>query len=426
MAVTDTAIPNEIAKTLVNAEDYATGDVHRSYDWLRANQPLGRAALDGFEPFWVVTKHADIMEISRQNALFHNAGRPTVLTPKAIEDQVRKLTGGSAQMGRTLVEMDAPEHLKYRALTQAWFMPQSIKSLEARIREIARASIERMLLTGGTCDFAEEVSLHFPLHVIMEILGVPESDEPLMLKLTQEHFGSEDPDFGRKRAQTPEAMLEAAQGVVRDFYEYFGRISEDRRRTPRNDLASVIANAKIGGEPISELDALSYYLIAATAGHDTTSSTVAGAMWALAAHPDEFSAVKADPSLIPSLVDEAIRWTTPVKHFMRTAVEDYEIRGQTIRKNDWLMLCYASGNRDEEVFEEPHTFRTTRKPNRHIAFGYGAHVCLGQHLAKMEIRIFFEELLPLIQHVSLAGQPKNSHSVFVSGPKSVPLTFVAA
>jgi cytochrome P450 len=270
------------------------------------------------------------------------------------------------------------------------------------------------------------VALHYPLHVIMEILGVPEGDEPRMLKLTQELFGAADPELGRGGASA--TFVDAADrdfdfGVITDFFEYFRQLSEARRKNPTDDLASLIANSQIDGQPISDLEAMSYYIIVATAGHDTTSSSTAGALWALAENPGEFRKLKADLSLIPSLVDESIRWTTPVKTFMRTVTADTEFAGRQLRRNDWLMLCYASGNRDEEVFEAPDAFRVDRKPNRHLAFGYGAHLCLGQHLAKMEMRILWEELIPRLENVELAGSPAMSEAVFVNGPKRLPIRF---
>ena len=420
-------IPEEHAWPLVTPQAYATSQIHDTYKWLRANYPLGRAELEGYDPFWVVTKHADILEISRQNALFHNGDRQTTLTNQEGDKRVRAMTGGSPHLVRSLVQMDAPDHPKYRALTQAWFLPQNIKGLEDRIRRIARESVDKMLAKDGACDFVTEVAMGYPLHVIMEILGVPREDEPRMLMLTQELFGASDPDLGRApQEEHPQKALAAIQSVLMDFYQYFAKITADRRANPKDDLASVIANSKINGEPISEFEALSYYVIVATAGHDTTSSSTAGAMWELAKNPVEFAKVKADPSLIPSMVDEAVRWTTPVKHFMRSATADTELRGRKIAKDDWIMLCYASGNRDEEVFDDPFTFRSDRKGNKHVSFGYGAHLCLGQHLAKMEMRILYEELLPRLKSVALNGEPKNSQAVFVSGPKKLPIQYEAA
>ncbi|KJC51569.1 cytochrome P450 [Bradyrhizobium sp. LTSP885] len=422
-ATGDLDIPADIAATLVDPVAYADHRIHDSYRWLRANNPLGIARPERFDPFWVVTKHAHIQAISRQNELFHNADRPTTLTTQALEERVREITGGP-NLVRTLVQMDAPDHPKYRALTQGWFMPANLGKFESRVREIARATVQRMLDKGGACDFVEDVALGYPLHVIMEILGVPEADEPRMLKLTQELFGPQDPDTARSReALGAEQFSAMMQAVVADFSAYFRAITEDRRRNPREDLATVIANAKIGGDYMPEHDVTSYYMIVATAGHDTTSSSTAGAIWALAEDPDQFARVKANPELIAGLVDEAIRWMTPVKHFMRSATADTELGGRRIAKGDWLMLCYASGNRDEDVFEDPDRFRSDRRPNRHVAFGYGAHLCLGQYLAKLEMRILFEELLPRLKSLSLDGEVKMTQATFVNGPKRLPIRF---
>jgi len=419
-------IPSDVAETLVDPRAYADGRIHQSYAWLRANMPLAVAEPEGFDPFWVVTRHADILEVSRQNDLFHNGDRATTIVGKEGDARVRQMTGGSPHLVRSLVQMDPPDHPKYRALTQAWFMPKNIQGLEGRIREIARASVDKMAASGGRCDFVTEVALHFPLHVIMEILGVPEADEGRMLMLTQELFGAADPELGRQ-PEDPNAGLaermKVMQEVVADFYHYFTKLSVERRAHPTSDLATVIANGQIDGAPISEFEAMGYYMIVATAGHDTTSSTTAGALWGLADNPDQLEWVKADLGRVPGLIDEAIRYTTPVKTFMRSATADAEVGGVPVAKDDWLMLCYASGNRDEAVFDDPQSFKAGRSPNKQLAFGYGAHLCLGQHLAKMEMRILYEELLPRLKSVKLAGTPRLSEAVFVNGPKSLPIEF---
>jgi cytochrome P450 len=335
------------------------------------------------------------------------------------------MTGGSPHLLRTLVQMDAPDHPHYRLLTQSWFLPQNIRPLEDRIRQIAREHVDRMAAMGGECDFARDIALTYPLRVIMEVLGVPPEDEPRMLRLTQELFGAADPELNRSGAaagENPDALGDL-QGIIADFFMYFKKITDDRKASPRNDLASVIANSQIDGAQISDFEAMSYYVIVATAGHDTTSSSTAGAIWGLCQSPGEFAKLKADPSLIPGLVDESIRWTTPVKHFMRSATADYELRGRTIKAGDWLWLAYPSGNRDEEVFDDPNAFHIDRSPNRHLAFGYGAHLCLGQHLAKMEMRILWEELLPRLESLELAGEPKLSVGSFVGGPKHLPIRY---
>jgi cytochrome P450 len=368
------------------------------------------------------------MEVSKQHALFHNGDRPTVLTDLKSEALVRQITG-TPHLVKSLVQMDAPEHPKYRSMTQSWFLAPNVKRLEERIRAIARVQVEQMLsLTSGqsgTCDFVRDVALLYPLRVIMEILGVPHEDEPRMLLLTQELFGSQDPDLnrGQKKLTDPAEITKQLAMVVADFSEYFRKVTADRRRSPRDDVATVIANSQVDGRPISDFEAMGYYIIIAAAGHDTTSSSTSGALWALCEDPEEFKRVQNDSGLIPGLVEEAVRWTTPVQHFMRTATADCLLRGQKIAKGDWLMLCYLSGNRDEDLFDEPYRFRIDRSPNRHVAFGYGVHSCLGQHLARLEMRILFEELLPKLKSIELSGPPKRSSSTFVGGPKTLPMRF---
>jgi len=425
----DIAIPDDIAATIITPAAYAAdAPVHEAFSWLRANRPLGKATLEGLYPFWAVTKHADILEVSRQNDLFHSGDMPATFTTIEGDQMVRKITGGSPHLLRTLVQMDAPDHPKYRVLTQSWFLPQNIRHLETRIREIAKDHVDHMAAKGGECDFVQDVALHYPLRVIMEIMGVPPADEPRMLKLTQELFGAADPELNRSGADgfAEGGGLGDLQAVIADFFTYFKAITDARKANPGPDLASAIANGRIDGAAINDFEAMCYYVIVATAGHDTTSSSTAGAVWGMCEHPEAFAKVKADPSLIPGLIDESIRWTTPVKHFMRSATADTEIRGQKIAQGDWLMLCYPSGNRDEEVFEAPHEFRPDRNPNRHLAFGYGAHLCLGQNLAKMEMRILFEELMPRLKSLEFNGQATRSHGAFVGGPKRLPIRYQMA
>ena len=425
MTSSELVMPKSIAETLVDPRCYADRRIHDAYTWLRNNNPLGIAEPEGYDPFWTVTKHADILEVSKQNDLFHNGDRQATLTNRESDRRVREMTGGSPHLIKSLVQMDAPEHPKYRMLAQPWFLQGNLKKLEDRIRTIARGAVDKMAAKGGRCDFVKDVALLYPLHVIMEILGVPEEDEPRMLRLTQELFAPQDPDTARAQPADldPAEYAKALTAVVDDFEAYFTRISEDRRANPRDDFATVIATAKINGEPLPRLEQMGYYMIIATAGHDTTSSSTAGAIWELCDHPDQFAKLRADPSLISSMVEESIRWMTPVKHFMRSATRDTELRGRRIAKGDWLMLCYASGNRDEEVFDDPFTFQVDRKPNKQVAFGYGGHVCLGQHLARMEMRILFEELLPRLKSISRDGEATMTQAFFVNGPKKLPVRY---
>lgn len=421
-------ITSEQARNVVDPQAHAeTTGLLDTFAQLRRGDPVARLEIDGFDPFWAVTAHVDIMAVGRDKALFHNGDRPTIVTDRRAAARVRELVGGP-HLVRTIVHMDDPDHHAYRQLTQSWFMPGQIRRLEPRIREIARATVDEMLARGGACDFACDVAALYPLRVIMLILGLPPEDEPRMLRLTQELFGNQDPDMTRGEAGMVDPVLGAQQlfEVFVDFSEYFRQVTEDRRRNPRDDVSTVIANGTIAGAPIGEFEAMSYYTIIAAAGHDTTSSCTAGAMWALCENPGEFARLKSDPGLVPGLVEEAVRWVTPVRHFMRTATADTTLRGKPIAKGDWLMLCYLSGNRDETVFAEPMRFQVDREPNRHLGFGYGPHLCLGQHLAKLEMRILFEELIPRLASVGLAGAPRNTASNFVCGPKTLPIRFVPA
>jgi hypothetical protein len=424
-----TTIPQAIADTLVDPKAYGDGRrIDEAFTWMRANAPFEQVHVEGCEPFWSVTRHADILAIERQNDLFHNGDKSAVFTTIEADRRIREMMGGSPHLVRSLVQMDNPDHMDYRRLTQGNFLPQNLRPLEARIRELARETVNKMADMGGECDFARDIALLYPLRVVMEVLGVPPEDEPRMLKLTQELFGASDPDTNRSgqelMGRDVAAGLADMQATVMDFMMYFSAMTEDRRKCPRNDVASVIANGEIRGCPIGHIEAMGYYIIVATAGHDTTSNTVSGALWALAERPDEFRRLKNDLSLIPSMLEESIRWETPVKHFMRTATADTEFNGRKIAKGDWLMLHYPSGNRDEAVFDDAFAFKIDRGPNKHLAFGYGAHVCLGQHLARMEMRILWEELLPRLKSVELAGIPKRVEAAFVSGPKTVPIRYV--
>ncbi len=402
---------------IVSAKTYAEPKAYDAlFAELRRTTPLRWTQPTGYRPFWTVTKHKDIQQVESKPDIFLNAPRLLLRTVQD-EERTRRLTGGSTVLLRNLVNMDAPDHAVYRKLTQAWFMPVHIKALEDDLHLLARECVQRMADMGGACDFVRDVAVWYPLRVIMRILGVPKEDEPKMLKLTQEIFGPDDPDI--KQSGGNRNLAE----TVAEFGRYFGALTVERRKNPTGDVASIIANAEIGGAPIADHEALSYYIIIATAGHDTTSSTTAGGLLALIENPGQLARLQADPALLPGAVDEMIRWVTPVKHFFRTAARDHALRGETIRAGDNLMMCYPSANRDEEIFEAPFAFDIARSPNRHIAFGYGPHVCLGQYLAKMEIRVFFEELLAHIGSFELAGGPAWVQSSFVSGLKRMPIRY---
>jgi cytochrome P450 len=268
-----------------------------------------------------------------------------------------------------------------------------------------------------------DIARPFPLKVMTGILGVPDEEAAHVLALTEKFFASQDALVDdRISARDPARHAAHLVRVLRDFRDYFGPLLKARATSPRDDLLTAIAQARIAGKPIPEFEAVSYLLILATAGHHTTSSAIAGGVWALCERPEEFRKVADDRGLVPGLVEEAVRWTTPVQHFMRTAVRDAEINGCTIAAGDWLMLNYLSASRDETVFDNADEFRVDRRAAA-ASFGHGVHVCLGQHLARAEMRIFFEEMLTRIGHIELNDKPVRSASIFVGGPTSVPVRY---
>ena len=389
--------------------------IHEQFAWLRANDPLRKLAPEGYTPFWNATRYHDIKEIESRKEIFINDPRPILGADMA--QQIVEMMTGRKHLVRSLVQMDDPDHMKYRRLTQGWFLGSNLRKLQARVDELAKMYVDKLADQGGECDFVKDVAIWYPLRVIMEILGVPEEDEALMLKLTQELFGSSDPD--NARSFEPQDFLQ----VVHDFEDYFKTLTESRRKNPSDDVASVIANGEIDGEPLPELETNGYYMIVATAGHDTTSASTDGGLLALLENPGEMAKLRANPDLMPTAIDEMIRWVSPVRQFMRTATEDYQLGDTTIAEGESVVLWYPSGNRDETVFDAPFEFRVDRRDEKQIAFGFGAHVCLGQHLARMEISSLYRELLSRVESIELAGEPQYTQSIFVGGLKSLPIRF---
>jgi cytochrome P450 len=316
---------------------------------------------------------------------------------------------------RTLIHMDDPHHRDVRKVGVDWFRPKAMRALKARCDELAKVYVDKMAEQGGEFDFATEIAVNYPLYIILTMLGLPDSDFPRMLKLTQEMFGGNDEEF--QRGGGVEDML----AVLLDFFNYFMALTQSRREHPTEDLASAIANAKINGEPLSDMDTLSYYVIVASAGHDTTSAATAGGLLALLQNPDQLARLQSDMSLMPTAVEEMIRWVVPVKEFMRTAQADTEVRGVPIAKDEAVLLSYVSANRDEDVFYDPFRFDVGRDPNKHLSFGHGVHFCLGAALARMEINSFFTELVPRIKSIELAGEPEHMATTFVGGLKHLPV-----
>ena len=398
----------------------AQGAPHDQWRELRKLDRLHHCEPEGFDAFYPVVHHGQICEISKQPDLFLN--RFGIVLESARQREILEANQGIGQM-RAIIGMDPPEHRDYRKIAAPWFTPSAIERAAPIVEESARTLVdvlvERASGGEGECDFANDIAAAHPLRVLSSILGVPRDQEPKLLKLTNELFASDDPDLQRKGEDRSKVVQELAM----EFFQLFNAIIEDRRANPTGDLASLLANGKLNGEHMGMMETLGYFLITFTAGHDTTKNALAGGIRALAEHPAEFEKLRRNPDLVPSAVEEIVRWTSPVNYMKRVVAEDLEFRGQKLRKGENLVLFYASANRDESVFEDPYSFRVDRDPNRHLGFGIGEHFCLGSHLARESQRAMLRELIGRIDSLELAGEPEQIQSSFVVGLKKLPLRY---
>lgn len=405
-------IDRDLDNALASNRTYGNLDrQHAVFTRLRQEDPLHWCEPEGYRPFWVVTRHADVMEVERATDVYLSAPRSKLFTIE-FEQQIKAIMQGRPHLVRGLPQMDGHDHKVYRALGQAWFQPGSVRQLEARITELARRSLDELQARAPRLDFYRDIATWFPLRVVMMILGLPASDEARLLAITQAYFGGSDPEV-----QKGSDLIQATQ----DYVAYFDGVTASRRERPTDDLSTIIAQASIDGQPIDHYHASSYYVQVISAGHDTTSASIAGGLLALLQHPQQWRRLKEDPSLVNSAVEEMIRWVSPVKHFFRTTATDTVLRGQAIPAGQHLMLSYPSANRDEEVFGDPFAFRIDRNPNRHVGFGYGPHICLGMFLAKLEMQVLFRELLQRVEDFELDGDPAWVETSFVGGLKRLPV-----
>jgi cytochrome P450 len=401
-----------LADPLAYTED---AKLHAGLALLREQAPVVWVDNPPYRPFWAITKHADIRDIESNHVLWINEPRPA-LRPPDLDDSLRTSHASGVEV-RALVETDGERHRAVRTVGVEWFRPKAMRELKSQVDRLAKRYVDHMAEIGPQCDFVVDVAANFPGDVIYTYMGLPESDFPLLLRLTQEAFGQDDNEL------QPDGNPVNYLDVIADFFEYFRIVVRDRRENPTADLSSAIANARINGRLMSDADTLNYFATIAAAGHDTTKASIAGGLLALIRHPAERERLTKDLSLMPTAVEEMIRWSTPVKEFMRTATADTRIRGVRIAAGESAYLAYESGNRDSEVFDEPFRFDVGREPNRHLGFGAGIHFCLGAALARMEIASFFTELLPRLRSVELAGEPRLIATTLLGGLKRLPLRY---
>ncbi|MGH7813521.1 MAG: cytochrome P450 [Candidatus Binataceae bacterium] len=387
------------------------GYPHREWAYLRAHDPVFWCEHPNTRPFWAITKHADIVWISRQPRLFLNGPRQQVFVYES------GMKPGGKKPFRHLLDMDPPDHGEYRAIMSRYFTPRAIRKLQPTVEAIMNATLDALMDRTG-CDFVRDVSAKIPLAVIAEMMGVPREDWERLFRWTNEAIGGLDPEF-QAGAAAPDTYERGRKGI----FDYFADLAARRVKNPTDDLASVVANAKIGGAAIPRFEMLSYFYLLFIAGNETTRNATTGGMLAFIENPDEWNQLKRNPVAIKSAVEEILRWTSPVIQFARTAAEDTEIRGRKIKASESLCLFYPSANRDEEVFVEPSRFSISRDPNPHLAFGIGEHFCLGAHLARLELEVIFRALAERMERIEQAGPVERLRSSFIGGIKHLPIRY---
>jgi len=408
----------------------------REWDLLRREAPVFWYERPGFEPFWAITKHADIGHVSRNPQLFSNTQRLRLDSIEGVEilersrERNARRYGGSPSDPPDFIFMDPPEHREYRALTSKSFTPRAMAGLEQHFREMsgefvaafARGLAERFG-AGEPLDFVHELAARLPVAAICEMAAIPRADWEKIFHWTEILIGAGDPEYQRP-GEDRETTARRASG---EWKAYTSALIERRRDegATGNDLVSMLVRAEVEGEPLNERELINYINLLLAAGNETTRNATTGGVQALLQHPGELRKLIENPALVDTAVEEILRWTSIVIQFARTCMEDTEIRGQRIRKGETVAMWYPSANRDEEVFDDPYRFDITRDPNPHFAFGgYGEHFCLGANLARWELRVMLRALLPLLPDLELAGPAEMvALSLHVGGIKRLPVRY---
>lgn len=399
--------------TLIDPDRYARdGYPHDEWSSLRREAPVYWFDRSEGEHFFALTKHEDIVFVSKRPDLF--ISDPTLVV------QLTPFAKRRYQIPKALIDFDPPHHGRQRALLSKRFTPRALRRFHTDIERIAKGVVDALFAEGdeGACDFVEKISAPLPIAVIGWLLGVPEADWPKLFHWTNRILGAHDPEYQDRG--TPGETVRAAH---EELFDYFASLLARRRADPRDDLVSVFAHAEVDGRPLREPELLAWCNIIVNAGNETTRNATTGGMLALIEHPHALRELQARPAGLPNAVEEILRWTSPIIHFARTATRDVVIRGQRIREGEVVALFYPSANRDEDVFDAPFEFRIDRKPNRHLAFGIGEHFCAGAHVARLEIAYALRFLLPRIDEVELAAPPSRLRSNLIGGIKHLPIRY---
>jgi len=398
---------------LTNFDVFVQGKAHAVWRRLRTEAPVHwNPGTADFPPFWSVTKYADLLTVSRDTDTYISS------RGIAISADPQNPPPGA---GKMMIMMDPPRHVRLRRLVNKGFTPRMAAALEPSVREITNGILDDVAPRGG-CDFVTDAAAMLPLAVICAMMGIPREDWALMFDLTNRGLGPADPEY----QTVPGNAQETAEQSRREMFIYFSAKAAERRRERQDDLVSVLVGAEIDGEAITEEELLFFCQLLILAGNETTRNAISGGLLALLEYPDQMARLRAEPALLPTAVEEILRWTSPVTHMMRYVTRDTELGGQSLRAGERVLLWYPSANRDEDVFPHANTFDIGRTPNEHIAFGIGEHFCLGAGVARVEVRVMIETLLARFSDIALAGEVERLRSSFIGGIKHMPIRFTPA
>ena len=393
---------------LVDAERYGRrGYPHEVWTRLRAEAPVARIEPPGWERFWAITKHADVQYVAKEPLKFSSAGGITL----------RRAGAALPPPTEILVLQDPPKHGPMRRVANPNFTPRGVRARRDDIDEIAAEILDAALADSDELDFVDAVAAPFPLAVIATVLGAPRSDVDDLFRWTNEIIGKDDPEF-RRDGETPGQTIKRARG---ELHAYLVGLIDQRRSAPQDDLVTLLLGADLDGVPLRPDTLLAYAELLVEAGNETTRNAISGGLLALAEHPAEWEKLRANPDLVPDAVEEMLRWVSPISHFTRLATEEVEVAGVTIPKGEQVALYFASANRDEDVFDDPFTFRVDRNPNPHLTFGFGEHFCMGAHLARVEIEVMYRRLLERIESFEVAGPIERLSSITNGSLKRLPI-----
>jgi cholest-4-en-3-one 26-monooxygenase len=398
---------------IINPDLYVQrGYPHEEWALLRRKAPVFYYERPEIHSFWAVTRHADIITVSRQPDLFRSSQFLFITVNEAGAPP------DDAVFLRQLLNMNPPEHGAYRAVVNRRFTPRAVEKLAQQVDQVT-AEVLDGIVGREECDFVTEVAAKLPLAVIAEMFGIPRTDWEMMFRLSNSMIAPSDPEFAGS-----ESINEILERTRMEFFQYFSQLVEDRRKTPRDDVASALANGMVNGEPLPPFELLSYFALLIIAGNETTRNAISGGLYALINNPSQIQLLKENPAqMVKPAVEEILRWSSPVIQFSRIATADTELRSSRIREGEMLAMFYPSANRDEEVFERPNQFDIRREPNQHLAFGIGEHYCLGANLARLELQAMFRQLAERIEWVEMAGPIQRMRSNFVGGIKHMPIRY---